>query len=92
LQSQRRCAPTLFTSPERGIHIALESTIHITRIGSERTFWEKVTLLHAENHRTDLTNFKPRMSRHFSRQINITDAGDVIECEAARHHSDDRVL
>ena len=26
-----------------------------------------------------------------SRQINIADAGDVIECEAARHHPDDRV-
>jgi hypothetical protein len=32
----------------------------------ERTFWEKLTLLHAENHRADLTKFKPRMSRHWS--------------------------
>jgi len=35
-------------------------------LACERTFWEKVTLLHAENHHTDLTNFKPRMSRHWA--------------------------
>jgi hypothetical protein len=32
----------------------------------QRTFWEKVTLLHAENHRPDPSKLKPRMSRHWS--------------------------
>jgi len=31
----------------------------------ERTFWEKVTLLHAENHRPDPGKIRPRMSRHW---------------------------
>jgi nucleotidyltransferase AbiEii toxin of type IV toxin-antitoxin system len=35
-------------------------------LDSERTFWEKVTLLHAENHRPDPTKLKPRMARHWS--------------------------
>jgi len=33
---------------------------------SQRTFWEKVTLLHAENHRPDPPALKLRMSRHWS--------------------------
>jgi hypothetical protein len=32
----------------------------------ERTFWEKATLLHAENHRPDPTKLKARMARHWS--------------------------
>jgi hypothetical protein len=32
----------------------------------QRTFWEKITLLHAENHRPDPSTLKPRMSRHWS--------------------------
>jgi hypothetical protein len=32
----------------------------------QRTFWEKVTLLHAENHRPDPSELKTRMSRHWS--------------------------
>jgi hypothetical protein len=35
-------------------------------LDSERTFWEKVTLLHAENHRPDPNKLKPRMARHWS--------------------------
>lgn len=35
-------------------------------LGAERTFWEKVTLLHAENHRPDPSKLKPRMARHWS--------------------------
>jgi hypothetical protein len=35
-------------------------------LDSERTFWEKVTLLHAENHRTDPAKLKARMARHWS--------------------------
>jgi hypothetical protein len=35
-------------------------------LDSQRTFWEKVTLLHAENHRPDPAKLKPRMARHWS--------------------------
>jgi hypothetical protein len=40
--------------------------VEIAVLDCERTFWEKVTLLHAENHRPDLSRVKPRMSRHWS--------------------------
>ena len=35
-------------------------------LDSERTFWEKLTILHAENHRPDPSKLKPRMARHWS--------------------------
>ena len=35
-------------------------------LDSERTFWEKMTLLHAENHRPDPSKLKARMARHWS--------------------------
>src|SRR5258708_6029020 len=35
-------------------------------LAAERTFWEKVTLLHAENHAPEPLSLKPRMSRHWS--------------------------
>ena len=35
-------------------------------LDSQRTFWEKVTLLHAENHRPDSAKLKPNMARHWS--------------------------
>lgn len=34
-------------------------------LACERTFWEKVTLLHAEYHRPKPSTMKPRMSRHW---------------------------
>jgi hypothetical protein len=43
-----------------------EKSAAILVLDSERTFWEKVTLLHAENHRPDPTKLKPRMARHWS--------------------------
>ncbi len=43
-----------------------EKSAVIAVLNSERTFWEKVTLLHAENHRPDPAKLKPRMSRHWS--------------------------
>jgi len=43
-----------------------EKSAAIVVLDCERTFWEKVTLLHAENHRPDPTKLKPRMSRHWS--------------------------
>ena len=48
--------PKVFVAPEAEIAV----------LDSERTFWEKVTLLHAENHRPDPGKLKPRMSRHWS--------------------------
>ena len=33
---------------------------------AQRTFWEKLTLIHAENHRPDPAKLNPRMSRHWS--------------------------
>ena len=43
-----------------------DPTTLIAVLNCERTFWEKVTLLHAENHRPDPTKLKRRMSRHWS--------------------------
>jgi hypothetical protein len=43
-----------------------ESFVEVTVLDAQRTFWEKVTLLHAENHRPDPSKLKPRMSRHWS--------------------------
>jgi hypothetical protein len=43
-----------------------EKSAEIVVLDAERTFWEKVTLLHAENHRPDPAKLKLRMSRHWS--------------------------
>lgn len=43
-----------------------EKSAAIAVLDCERTFWEKVTLLHAENHRPDPTKLKARMARHWS--------------------------
>ncbi len=40
--------------------------VEIAVLDCERTFWEKVTLLHAENHRPEPGKLKPHMSRHWS--------------------------
>jgi hypothetical protein len=49
-------APDEFANPAATIRV----------LDCERTFWEKVTLLHAENHRRAPSKLKPRMSRHWS--------------------------
>lgn len=46
----------LFTTPNVAVPV----------LDCQRTFWEKVTLLHAENHRPDQSALKLRMSRHWS--------------------------
>jgi Nucleotidyl transferase AbiEii toxin, Type IV TA system len=51
-------------------------------LDAERTFWEKVTLLHAENHRPDPSKLKPRMARHWS---------DVAVMSTAERFSDDKL-
>jgi len=43
-----------------------EKSASILVLDCERTFWEKVTLLHAENHRPDPSTLKPWMARHWS--------------------------
>ena len=53
----------------------VEKSAAITVLDAERTFWEKVTLLHAENHRRDATQLKPRMSRHWSDVAVMSAAG-----------------
>jgi len=48
----------------------------------QRTFWEKVTLLHAENHRPDPSTLKSRMARHWS---------DVAVMSTAERFKDDKL-
>jgi hypothetical protein len=48
--------PALFRHPE----------IKVIALDAERTFWEKVTLIHAENHRPPDKPFHNRLSRHYS--------------------------
>jgi hypothetical protein len=43
-----------------------EKSAEIPVLDCQRTFWEKVTLLHSENHRPDPKKLKPRMARHWS--------------------------
>jgi hypothetical protein len=47
-------------------NIFQEKSAAVVVLDCERTFWEKVTLLHAENHRPDPTKLKARMARHRS--------------------------
>ncbi len=39
--------------------------ITVTTIRAERTFWEKVTILHAEHYRPETSKVPPRYSRHY---------------------------
>lgn len=48
--------PEIFTIPNAIVPV----------LDSQRTFWEKVTLLHAEHHRPDPPVLRLRMSRHWS--------------------------
>src|ERR1017187_4058966 len=48
--------PTLIRRPK----------IKVIALDAERTFWEKVTLIHAENHRPADKPFHNRLSRHYS--------------------------
>jgi hypothetical protein len=59
-----------------------EKSAAIVVLDCERTFWEKVTLLHAENHRPDPTKLKPRMARHWS---------DVAVMGRAERFKDDKL-
>jgi hypothetical protein len=57
-------------------------SVEIMVLDCQRTFWEKVTLLHAENHRPDPSKLKPRMARHWS---------DVAVMSIAERFKDDKL-
>jgi hypothetical protein len=59
-----------------------EPFAEVTVLDAQRTFWEKVTLLHAENHRPDPSKLKPRMSRHWS---------DVAVMSSAERFANDKL-
>jgi hypothetical protein len=48
--------PTLIRDPQAKVIV----------LDAERTFWEKVTLIHAENHRPEDRPSRERLSRHYS--------------------------
>lgn len=47
--------PTYFVNP----------TTFVTALDGQRTFWEKLTILHMEYHRPSGNSSKPRLSRHY---------------------------
>jgi hypothetical protein len=57
-----------------------EKSSAVLVLDCERTFWEKVTLLHAENHRPDPTKLKARMARHWS-DVAVMSTADRFEDE-----------
>jgi hypothetical protein len=59
-----------------------EKAATVLVLDSERTFWEKLTLLHAENHRPDPSKLKPRMARHWS---------DVAVISTAERFADEKL-
>src|SRR5229473_1781042 len=59
-----------------------EKSAAVVVLDCERTFWEKVTLLHAENHRPDPTKLKARMARHWS---------DVAVMSTAKRFKDEKL-
>ena len=47
--------PNVFTKPQ----------VSVTALTAERTFWEKVTILHQEAHRPEIKSMPDRCSRHY---------------------------
>lgn len=43
-----------------------DAKVQVKVLAPERTFWEKVTLMHSENGRPKEKAFPPRLSRHYS--------------------------
>jgi hypothetical protein len=62
--------PDIFTIPN----------VMVPVLDCQRTFWEKVTLLHAEHHRPDPQALKLRMSRHWS-DIAVMSADETFATE-----------
>ena len=80
-QPSEKSSVTPFVT-EKFPDIFREKSAPIIVLDSERTFWEKVTLLHAENHRPDPTKLKARMARHWS---------DVAVISAAERFRDEKL-
>lgn len=53
--------PDYFSNPTTSVRV----------LSAERTFWEKLTILHAEYHRPDTSSPKPRLSRHYYDSVMI---------------------
>ena len=50
---------------EKFPHLFSQSSTAVSTVTAERTFWEKVTILHQEAHRPTATQLPPRYSRHY---------------------------
>jgi hypothetical protein len=50
---------------EKFPHLFVQPSIKVSAIKPERTFWEKLTILHAEAHRPETKPMPPRYSRHY---------------------------
>lgn len=75
-------SPVIPTVAETFPDIFRVRSAEILVLDCQRTFWEKVTLLHAENHRPDPSKLKPRMARHWS---------DVAVMSTAERFKDDKL-
>jgi hypothetical protein len=80
-QPSEKC-PITPTVAETFPNIFRVKSAEILVLDCQRTFWEKVTLLHAENHRPDPSKLNPRMARHWS---------DVAVMSIAERFKDDKL-
>ena len=46
-------------------HLFSQPSTEVLTVAAERTFWEKITILHREAHRPESYNFPQRYSRHY---------------------------
>ena len=51
------------------------ATVKVQTLAVERTYWEKITLLHAEHHRAKDKTFPARLSRHYYDVFKLDQAG-----------------
>jgi len=49
-----------------GRYVMPDPEVHVRVLAPERTFWEKATLVHAENHRPEPKAVGSRLSRHYA--------------------------
>jgi len=50
---------------EKFPYLFSQSSTAVSTVAAERTFWEKVTILHQEAHRSPTSRLPPRYSRHY---------------------------
>lgn len=72
-----------------------DPTTSVTVLSGERTFWEKLTILHAEYHRPDTSSPRPRLSRHYYDSVMIYRNGigktaikDIALLKTVANHKD----